>query len=100
MTAEEARQTLRKYTPEEIQAKRREWASRGGRSGKREDKRRAILTAWANPDPSKRPGRKKGSPRRLQQPGKMPLATRPTSPVANLNDEYNRVMAQLRGNSV
>jgi hypothetical protein len=73
--------------------RRMEWCSKGGKMGSREAKRAAILKAWANPDPAKRPGRKKGY--KVPQPyqaGSTPAKTQGTA----LGDDFNRVMEQLR----
>jgi hypothetical protein len=73
--------------------RRMEWCSKGGKMGSREAKRAAILKAWANPDPAKRPGRKKGwKLRQPSQAGSTPAKTQGTA----LGDDFNRVMEQLR----
>lgn len=53
---------------ERDRAKMAEWGRKGGQAGRGEAKRRGVLKAWANPDPSKRPGRKKGTPNRAPAP--------------------------------
>jgi len=65
-----------------------EFGRKGGLAGNPELKRQAVLRAWANPDPSKRPGRKKG--RNYQKSAKTP---RPPSGTNTFHD----LMGELTG---
>lgn len=84
--------TARQFTPEQ-KARMKEWSSKGGKAGSSEDKRRACLVAWANPNPKKRPGRKKGSRNRPHAPS-APTPIQATTGSA-LGADFDSVMRQL-----
>lgn len=71
--------------------KRIEWGRRGGKAGSRADKRKAILKAWSNPDPSKRPGRKKGS-----SPWKKGLPKRIQAAANEMEANYKALLEELK----